>query len=180
MELIDTLSHRTSAIQAVSDWWEGLKQDEKRQRFMEKTEEHPWLASPKEPSLDHVGHQFRTEVLGPLRKFRQAMERAEDIIDPLTRDAHEVEAADLRRTLGRLQRGGFLDVSTVRDVDAPLQKLTLLETITGGAAPGEVDAIGYWPKDRSYLKTALQDLARDGEDYELDDTEHGVIIKRHA
>jgi hypothetical protein len=138
------------------------------------------LASPKEPSLDHVGHRFRTEVLGPLRKFRQAMERAEGIIDPLTRDAHEVESADLRKTLGRLQRGGFLHVSTLRDVDAPLQKLTLLETITDGAAPSEVDAIGYWPKDRSYLKTALQDLARDEEDYELNDTEHGVIIKRHA
>jgi len=179
-ELIDTLGHRTGAMQALSDWWKGLKQDERRKRVMEKTEEHPWLASPKEPSLDHVGHRFRTEVLGPIRKFRQAMERAEGIIEPLAKDAHEVEAADLRRTLGRLQRGGFFDISTVRDVDAPLQKLTLLETITGGAAPEEVDAIGYWPKDKSYLKTALQDLARDEADYKFDDTEHGVIIKRHA
>ena len=179
-ELIDTLSHRTSAMQALSDWWEELKQDERRQRLMEETDGHPWLAPPNDPSLGHVGHRFRTEVLGPLRKFRQAMERAAGIIGPLTRDAHEVETADLRQTLGRLQRGGFLDVPTVRGVDAPLQKLDRLETITGGAAPGEVDAIGYWPKDSSYLKTALQDLARNEADYEIGDTEHGVIIKRHA
>jgi len=179
-ELIDTLDHRTSAMRALSDWWEGLKQDKRRQRFMGKTEEHPWLASPKEPSLDHVGHRFRTEVLGPIRKFRQAMERAEGIIAPLVQDAHEVEAGDLRRTLGRLQRGGFLDISTLKDVDAPLQKLTQLEAITGGAAPEEVAAVGCWPNDSSYLRTALQDLARNGADYELDDTEHGVIITRHA
>ncbi len=184
-ELIDTLSHRTSAMQALSDWWEELQQDERRQRLMEETKDHPWLASPSDPSLGHVGHRFRTEILGPIRRFRQAMERAEGIIGPLTRDAHKVEAADLRQILGRLQRGGFLDVPTVRDAGAPLQKLTLLETITGGtaqggAAPEEVDAIGYWPKDKSHLKTALQDLARDGADYELADTEHGVIIKRHA
>jgi len=179
-ELIDTLGHRTSAMQALSDWWEELQQDERRQRLMEETKDHPWLAAPNEPSLGHVGHRFRTEVLGPLRRFRQAMERAEDIIEPLTRDAHEVETAELRQTLGRLQRGGFLDVPTVRDAGAPLQKLTLLKTITGGAAPEEVGAIGYWPKDSSYLKTALQDLARDGGDYELADTEHGVIITRHA
>jgi hypothetical protein len=179
-ELIDTLSHRTSAMQALSDWWEELKQDERRQRLMEETDGHPWLAPPNDPSLGHVGRRFRTEVLGPLRKFRQAMERAAGIIGPLTRDAHEVETADLRQTLGRLQRGGFLDVPTVRDAGAPLRKLTLLETITGGAAPGEVDAIGYWPKDSSYLKTALQDLARNEADYEIGDTEHGVIIKRHA
>ena len=179
-ELIDTLSHRTSAMQALSDWWEELKQDERRQRLMEETDGHPWLAPPNDPSLDHVGRRFRTEVLGPLRKFRQAMERAAGIIGPLTRDAHEVETADLRQTLGRLQRGGFLDVPTVRDAGAPLQKLDRLETITGGAAPGEVDAIGYWPKDSSYLKTALQDLARNEADYEIGDTEHGVIIKRHA
>ncbi len=179
-ELIDTLDNRTAATQALNSWWADLKQDEDRTRVMEKTKENPWLAPPKEPSLDSVGHQFRTEVLGPLRSFRQAMERAEEMITPLTQDAHDVASSDLRRTLGRLQRGGFLDLSTVKDVDAPRQKLDLLEAVTGGATPEEVEAIGYWPKDADNFQNALHSLARNGDEYEFDDTDHGVIIRRHA
>ena len=179
-ELVDTLSHRTSAIQALNDWWNELRQGEDQSRLMEKTEDHPWLAPPNEPSLDHVGRDFRTEILGPLRGFRQAMERAESILTPLTQEAHEVDPADLRRALGRLQRGGYLNLSTLRETDAPLQKLAVLEAVTGGATPQEVEAVGYWPKDQNYLESALRSLVRDGDEYDLRDTDHGVIITRAA
>jgi hypothetical protein len=179
-ELIDTLGHRTSAIQALRGWWEDLRQDEKRSRLMEETKGHPWLADPTDPSLSHVGQKLRTEILGPLRRFRQAMERAEEIIEPLVREAHEVESSGLRRTLGQLQRGRYLDLSTVKDAEAPLQKLQLLEAVTGGAAPGDVTAVGYWPKDRNYLRSALRSLAEDGDNYDLKDTEHGVIISQQT
>lgn len=175
-ELVNALGHRTSAIQALGDWWKELRQDEDRARVMEKTKNQPWLAPPKEPSLSHVGRKFRTDILGTLRGFRQAMERAEGIIDPLTEEPHKVDPADLRRTLGRLQRGGYLDLPAVKGTETPLQKLQLLEAITGGAAPGEVGAVGYWPKDANHLKSALQRLVRDEDDYKLKDTEHGVII----
>jgi hypothetical protein len=108
------------------------------------------------------------------------MERAEEIIGPLVREAHEAEPSGLRRTLGRLQRGRYLDLSTVKGAEAPLQKLQLLEAVTGGAAPGEVTAVGYWPKDRNYLRSALRSLVRDGDNYDLNDTEHGVIISQHT
>lgn len=147
---------------------------------MEETKGHPWLVSPTDPSLGHVGRKLRTEILDPLRRFRQAMERAEEIIEPLMREAHEAEPSDLRQTLGRLQRGRYLDLPTVKSAEAPLQKLQVLEAVTGGAAPGEVEAVGYWPKDRNHLRSALRSLVRDGDDYDLNDTERGVIISQQT
>jgi hypothetical protein len=179
-EYVDILEHRTAAIETLAAWWQELQHDEKRKALRERTAENPWLASLHDLSLEHIGHTFRAEFLGPLRTFRQSMERAERILGPLTRDAHDVEPADVRGALGRLQRQGDLGIPSSETVDQNLQRLQVLHALTKGASPAEIQGIGVWPRDQNDLLEPLYRLAEEGRECELDDTEHGLIVRPNA
>jgi hypothetical protein len=179
-EYVDILSHRTVAVKALADWWEGIKQDEDRKTLFEKTDDNPWLASFPNAPVDDLGTTFRDEFLRPLRTFRSSMERVERILDPLTQEAHTVDAADVRRALGRLKRMDELGIPSEETVTESLRRLNVLETLLQGSSPSDIEGIGLWPADQADLMRALTRLSQDGVEYEFDDTDHGLIIRPNA
>jgi hypothetical protein len=108
------------------------------------------------------------------------MERVERILDPLTQEAHTVDAADVRRALGRLKRMDELGIPSEETVTESLRRLNVLETLLQGSSPSDIEGIGLWPADQADLMRALTRLSQDGVEYEFDDTDHGLIIRPNA
>jgi len=175
-EYVDRLGGLSETVQCLRDWWTSLWEQEARQKLLERTADHPWLVSSIELPTQAVGRRFETEYLHPLRSARQSMKRAERILKPLTRDAHDVEAADVRWALGKLQSEHGLHVPPLVEIETQLRKLRVVEDITQGAAPTEVAGVGIWPRDRDDLTGPLEELVRRGESPSLTQTEHGLIL----
>ena len=179
-EYVDTLSSYNPAITALRSWWEEVTSEKSRKELLEQTRDHPWLIALDDPSFDHTGGQFRRKYLDGLRAFRKTMERQEQLLQPLMRDAHALSTSEVRRALGRLREGIGPGVPPAEKAEELLQTLRTVDAVTGGAGPSEISGIGTWPKDRKELTDPLKRLAQSGEDVALEENEHGIMITLSA
>ena len=175
-QFVDRLESRGETIRALRKWWEKAWETEAINKLLEETDGHPWLVSPRELSLTHLGSTFRGEYLDPLRSVRNSAQRVEETLRPLVQDAHDLTAADVRQTLGRLQRGVDLAPPDDETATQHLRRLQVFEALTGGATPDDVMGIGHWPRDHDDLAGPLHRLAEEGAELSFDDTEHGLRI----
>lgn len=175
-EYVDTLRSYNDAIVELRTWWDGVRGEENRKQLLTRVVEHPWLVSTDDPALDHVGHYFRRCYLDGLRAFRQSMQRTEEVLQPLMKDAHDLDTSEIRRVLGRLRDGIGPAVPPVEKVEELLQTLNILDAVTGGAGPSELAGVGTWPRDRKELTEPLQRLAQQGR-VAFEENEYGVTIR---